>query len=132
MACFSCPASRPIRCNTGVDWNEPNRQRLGNVKISGLASTGPRARPDVLLGQTSGVSATFTSIAPVSENGYISEEQVRQNIPTKKQFVDSHRQGIIIEGGVGYRQTVVIRSYEVGADKTMTIESILNLFQVMS
>ncbi|PKI59799.1 hypothetical protein CRG98_019805 [Punica granatum] len=86
-------------------------------------------KPDAVLSQTSGVSATFTSVAPVSENGYISEEQVRQNIPTKKQFVDSHRQGVIIEGGVGYRQTVVIRSYEVGPDKTTTIESILNFFQ---
>ncbi|KAI9120209.1 hypothetical protein K1719_008857 [Acacia pycnantha] len=53
----------------------------------------------------------------------------RQNIPTKKQLVDPHRQGLIVEGGVGYRQTVVIRSYEVGPDKTATLESILNLLQ---
>ncbi|KAJ6891042.1 origin recognition complex subunit 4 family protein [Populus alba x Populus x berolinensis] len=57
--------------------------------------------------------------------------QIRQNIPTKKQFVDYHRQGLIVEGGVGYRQTVVIRSYEVGADKSATLESILNLFQMV-
>ena len=57
------------------------------------------------------------------------QKELRQNIPTKKQSVDTHRQGLIIEGGVGYRQTVVIRSYEVGPDKTATIESILNLLQ---
>ncbi|GAU45623.1 hypothetical protein TSUD_253990 [Trifolium subterraneum] len=57
------------------------------------------------------------------------ENSQRQNIPTKKQLVDHHRQGLIVEGGVGYRQTVVIRSYEVGADKTATLESILNLLQ---
>ncbi|KAJ6910715.1 origin recognition complex subunit 4 family protein [Populus alba x Populus x berolinensis] len=55
--------------------------------------------------------------------------QIRQNIPTKKQLVDYHRQGLIIEEGVGYRQTVVIRSYEVGSDKTATLESIRNLLQ---
>ncbi|XVF12262.1 hypothetical protein REPUB_Repub08aG0100400 [Reevesia pubescens] len=53
--------------------------------------------------------------------------RTRQNIPTKKQLVDPFRQGIIVEGGAGYRQTVVIRSYEVGADKTATLESLLNL-----
>lgn len=134
MACFSCPASCQIRCSTGRDWNDRNRPKLGNFKISGAASRGPRAtKPDVLPGKSSGVSATFTSVAAVSENGYISGEQERQkNTPTKKQLVDSHRQGVIIEGGVGYRQTVFIRSYEVGADKTVTIESILNLFQVIS
>ncbi|GFZ15948.1 hypothetical protein Acr_25g0003570 [Actinidia rufa] len=63
------------------------------------------------------------------KNGHVKTQQIRQNIPTKKQSVDPFRQGLIIEGGVGYRQTVVIRSYEVGADKTATIESILNLLQ---
>lgn len=134
MACFPFPASYPIQCSSkGGDWNDQNRQKLGTItNINGAALSRPRVKPDVLLSQTSGVSATFTSVNPVSENGHISEVQVRQNIPTKKQFVDSYRQGVIIEGGVGYRQTVVVRSYEVGPDKTITIESILNLFQVMS
>ena len=52
-------------------------------------------------------------------------------ISPKKQLVDYHRQGLIIEEGVGYRQTVVIRSYEVGSDKTATLESILNLLQII-
>lgn len=121
-----------IQGSTGGDWNPPNMQKLGSAKINGAASIRPRAKPDGLLSQTSGVLATFTSVTPVSENGHISEEQVTQNIPTKKQSVDSYHQGIIIEDGVGYRQTVVIRSYEVGPDKTITIESILNLFQVRS
>ena len=56
--------------------------------------------------------------------------QTRQNIPTFKQFADPHRQALIIDNGVTYRQTVVIRSYEVGPDKTATLESILNLLQV--
>ncbi|KAF5755776.1 putative oleoyl-[acyl-carrier-protein] hydrolase [Helianthus annuus] len=53
----------------------------------------------------------------------------RTMIPTQKQFVDPFRQGIIILDGVGYRQTVVVRSYEVGPDKAVTLQSILNLLQ---
>ena len=83
-----------------------------------------------LLSQTAGAATALTSVASVPENGHVTKEQLRQNIPTKKQSVDPYRQGLIIEGGVGYRQTVVTRSYEVGPDKTATLESILNLLQV--
>ncbi|XP_008787702.3 palmitoyl-acyl carrier protein thioesterase, chloroplastic-like [Phoenix dactylifera] len=65
--------------------------------------------------------ASVTKSIPIKEN--------RQNIPTEKQTVDAFRQGLIIEGGVRYRQTLVIRSYEVGPDKTATLEAILNLLQ---
>lgn len=69
------------------------------------------------------------SAAPmVGVNGKVALE--RAIIPTKKQFVDPFRQGVIILDGVGYRQTVVVRSYEVGTDKTVTPQSILNLLQV--
>ncbi|KAK9276071.1 hypothetical protein L1049_005602 [Liquidambar formosana] len=80
------------------------------------------------LSQTAGVVSTFNSVIALDDIG-LADRVIRQNIPTKKQFVDPYRQGLIIEGGVGYRQTVVIRSYEVGPDKTATLESILNLLQ---
>lgn len=89
----------------------------------------PTAKVD-LLSQTVGAATALTSVSSIAENGHITKEQLRQNIPTKKQFVDPYRQGLIVEGGVGYSQTVVIRSYEVGPDKTATLESILNLLQV--
>jgi fatty acyl-ACP thioesterase B len=76
----------------------------------------------IYLAELLGWQKTF--VASV-QNDHISKEQIRQNIPTKKQLVDYHRQGLIIEGGVGYRQTVVIRSYEVGSDKTAALESIV-------
>ncbi|CAH1414099.1 unnamed protein product [Lactuca virosa] len=73
-------------------------------------------------------SRTTMSAAPmVGVNGKVALE--RAIIPTKKQFVDPFRQGVIILDGVGYRQTVVVRSYEVGTDKTVTPQSILNLLQ---
>ncbi|KAI9120127.1 hypothetical protein K1719_008775 [Acacia pycnantha] len=72
------------------------------------------------------------SHSQTAEPGGISDDQngPRQKIPTEKQLVDPHRQGRILEeDGVSYRQTVVIRSYEVGADKTATFDSILYLLQ---
>ncbi|KAL3510669.1 hypothetical protein ACH5RR_030070 [Cinchona calisaya] len=115
-----------IRCSSNRDnGHEPNKQNVNSIKINGTSSY-PSAKVD-LLGLKNGVAMT-TSIV-TSENLYINTLEVRQNIPTKKQLVDPFRQGLIIEEGVGYRQTVVIRSYEVGPDKTATIESILNLLQ---
>lgn len=46
------------------------------------------------------------------------------------QPVDPFRQGRMLERGKIYRQTFVIRSYEVGADRTASIETLTNLFQV--
>ncbi|KAF5450961.1 hypothetical protein F2P56_031270 [Juglans regia] len=129
MALFSSyPASCPIiRCSSNRDSHEPNRQKLNNIRIIGTSSA--KAAVDHILSHTAGVANTFNSITSVPENGYIPKEEIRQNIPTRKKLVDPHRQGLITQGGVGYRQTVVIRSYEVGPDKTATLESILNLLQ---
>jgi hypothetical protein len=44
--------------------------------------------------------------------------------------VDALRQGRLVEARLVYRQTFVIRSYEVGADKTASIETLMNHFQV--
>lgn len=44
--------------------------------------------------------------------------------------VDALRQGRLVEGKLVYRQTFVIRSYEVGADKTASVETLMNHFQV--
>ncbi|GLJ31671.1 hypothetical protein SUGI_0636360 [Cryptomeria japonica] len=62
-------------------------------------------------------------------NSPVKEKEKGSLIPVTKQMVDPFRQGRLIENGVAYRQTVVVRSYEVGPDKTTTIETFLNLFQ---
>lgn len=126
----SYPASSPIvRCSFNSDGHEPNKQKLNNISIIGTSSA--KAADHHILSHTAGVANTFNSTTSVnSENGCIPKEEIRQNIPTRKKLKDPHRQGLITQGGVGYRQTVVIRSYEVGPDKTATLESILNLLQV--
>ncbi|XP_023520826.1 palmitoyl-acyl carrier protein thioesterase, chloroplastic-like [Cucurbita pepo subsp. pepo] len=114
MASFSCPVSYVVRCSTAKEANDSNKQRYVNVNGNFIGSISE--------------ASSRSLIAFVAENGCVVND-VRQKIPTKKQLVDTHRQGLIIEGGVGYRQTVVIRSYEVGPDKTATLESVMNLLQ---
>ncbi|EOX99949.1 Fatty acyl-ACP thioesterases B [Theobroma cacao] len=123
MATFSCPISFPFRCSFNGNHNHNHRV---DIKINGT-HTGP-IKLDTL-NEIAAVVKADSTLANVHENGYICQEKIRQRIPTQKQLVDPYRQGLIIERGVGYRQTVVIRSYEVGPDKTATLESLLNLFQ---
>lgn len=125
MATFSCPISFPFRCSFNGNHNHNHRV---DIKINGT-HTGP-IKLDTL-NEIAAVVKADSTLANVHENGYICQEKIRQRIPTQKQLVDPYRQGLIIERGVGYRQTVVIRSYEVGPDKTATLESLLNLFQVI-
>lgn len=109
-----------IKCSIPSDNQEFKNPINGNV-----------VKLDLLKSKNGHHVATKTSLTSCDETLYnIPMTQIRQNIPTKKQLVDTYRQGVIVEGA--YRQTVVIRSYEVGPDKVATIESILNLLQVRS
>ncbi|XP_020522790.1 palmitoyl-acyl carrier protein thioesterase, chloroplastic isoform X2 [Amborella trichopoda] len=115
----------PCKCSIGrePDASLPLKPNKNMVKINGNSAT----RVEV-------ATAVASMTPPIGMRGVDEELAVlpksfRQNIPTKKQTTDSYRQGVLILGGVGYRQTVVIRSYEVGADKTATLDTFLNLFQ---
>lgn len=124
MASLACQVFfHPIRCSANRDIYSRDQQ-VNAIKINGTATM-----VEGLSQSSNGVSATYSTVSSLAEMEN-STEVDRQNIPTKKQLVDPYRQGLIIDGGVGYRQTVVIRSYEVGPDKTATLESILNLLQV--
>jgi fatty acyl-ACP thioesterase B len=105
-----------VRCCSMKENKHDHLNSNSNIRVNGSAFRSPI--------KVESLSQTAEA-APIT----LVENSQRQNIPTKKQLVDHHRQGLIVEGGVGYRQTVVIRSYEVGADKTATLESILNLLQ---
>ncbi|EEF36100.1 palmitoyl-acyl carrier protein thioesterase, chloroplastic [Ricinus communis] len=127
MGTCSYTITLPIRCLSNSNGHhDPHKQNLNKIKING-ASTSTRPLKLDAPSQTVGVATIY--LASVSENLTLTKEVMRQNIPTKKQYIDPHRQGLMIEGGVGYRQTIVIRSYEVGPDKTATLESILYLLQ---
>ncbi|GLT91894.1 hypothetical protein SLE2022_097560 [Rubroshorea leprosula] len=126
MVAFSCTFSFPVRCSYDNSSHE-----MGKKGIKNNGTSNGSVKFETLKQTAAGVAgaAVGTAVASLTGNAYFNIEQIRQRIPTKKQLVDLHRHGLIIERGVGYRQTVVIRSYEVGPDKTATLECILNLFQ---
>lgn len=126
VATFSYPASTYFVRSCSM---RENYDQLKQPVNTGIRTNGSFRSPIKVetLGQIPATTSTTLGQAVT-----IDENCLRQNIPTKKKMVDPHRQGLITEGGVGYRQTIVIRSYEVGADKTATLESILNLLQVIS
>ncbi|XP_076922971.1 acyl-[acyl-carrier-protein] hydrolase FATB3, chloroplastic-like [Bidens hawaiensis] len=73
---------------------------------------------------------TTMSAAPVAGVSTKAVEE-RMRDPTRKQFRVPLPPEFAILDGLGYRQTIVVRSYEVKSDKTMTLESILNHLQML-
>ncbi|XP_061957327.1 palmitoyl-acyl carrier protein thioesterase, chloroplastic-like [Populus nigra] len=116
-------------CPTSCSHSTPKHNTKWKTEVNGTATVAFKGKALSRASSVTGKQRRIVSAASVTELTRVSETKCRQNIPTEKQLVDPFRQGIITEGGVRYRQTVVIRSYEVGADKTATLESILNLLQ---
>lgn len=78
-------------------------------------------------------SATFRAIlAAIASVALAAERQRRHEVFSGKTEVpvDALRQGRLVESKLVYRQTFVIRSYEIGADRTASIETMMNHFQV--
>ncbi|KAL3636036.1 hypothetical protein CASFOL_020583 [Castilleja foliolosa] len=122
MAAICSQLSFFIQCSSNKNSHqEPNNQKHHFPKIKGTKSS---------LSQDHGTA--FDSVNPTAENLHLFNEHTRQDIPKVRQSFDPYRLGMFVNEGLVYRQSVVIRSYEVGPDKTMTLESILNLLQETS
>ncbi|WVZ85837.1 hypothetical protein U9M48_032704, partial [Paspalum notatum var. saurae] len=106
----------------------------GVVRVNGAAHRAPLqvgAALETSINRSLAELSAPVLLPTVHRTEEVEEEQrsSRQNIPTEKQVVDPFRQALIVEGGVRYQQTLVVRSYEVGPDKTATLETVLNLLQ---
>ncbi|RHN82345.1 putative oleoyl-[acyl-carrier-protein] hydrolase [Medicago truncatula] len=89
---FTCSASSfLVRCCSMKDNHHDQLNSNNSIRMNGSYRSPIKVES---LSQTAEAAPTT-----LVENG------LRQNIPTKKQLVDPHRQGLIVEGGVGYRQT---------------------------
>ncbi|CAN0877042.1 Palmitoyl-acyl carrier protein thioesterase, chloroplastic [Linum grandiflorum] len=111
-----------IRCEEAGSRNRSNNVK---IKINGVKSSAASASSSN--GRGGGGGATIK--LDHNDIMVVGKQSTRQNIPTEKKYVDRHRQGLMVDEGVAYRQTVVVRSYEVGPDKTATLDSLLNLLQ---
>uniref|UniRef100_K3XQ18 Acyl-[acyl-carrier-protein] hydrolase n=1 Tax=Setaria italica TaxID=4555 RepID=K3XQ18_SETIT len=133
----SCPVYCPrvfIRCSASDGGGGQGQHRSSSnnaVRVNGAAHRAPLQVGAALETSINRSLAELSApvLTPPPSTGGGGEECVRQNIPTEKQTVDPFRQALIVEGGVRYQQTVVVRSYEVGPDKTATMETVLNLLQ---
>eukprot|EP00249_Psilotum_nudum_P011473 c23196_g2_i1 orf=1037-2104(+) len=68
------------------------------------------------------IAATLRAI----ESQKKAEKELQANIQMQ---IGALRRGMLLENGFVYRQTFVIRSYEVGLDRAASIETIANFFQ---
>lgn len=65
-------------------------------------------------------------------NGVEKKLCVENDVEEGDESLKSFKLGRFVEKRLVYRQTFVIRSYEIGPDKTATMETLLNLLQVRS
>jgi fatty acyl-ACP thioesterase A len=58
--------------------------------------------------------------------------QVAAAVPTaeRRGLAERLRMGSLLDDGLSYKESFVVRSYEVGINKTATVETIANLLQV--
>lgn len=73
-------------------------------------------------------SAVFRVILAAIASVALAAEKQRRREKTEVPL-DALRQGRLVESRLVYRQTFVIRSYEIGADRTASIEAMMNHFQ---
>ncbi|KAG0609216.1 hypothetical protein M758_8G167200 [Ceratodon purpureus] len=73
-------------------------------------------------------SAAFRAILAAIASVALASEKQRMHEKTDVP-VDALRQGRLVESRLVYRQTFVIRSYEIGADRTASIDTFMNHFQ---
>lgn len=131
MACtVSCSRVFVVRCSASASGGGGGGGGGNAVRLNGAAHRAPlqvgAALETSINRSLAELSPPLLPLLPTDDAG---EERSRQNIPTEKQTVDPFRQALIVEGGVRYQQTLVVRSYEVGPDKTATLETVLNLLQ---
>lgn len=84
-----------------------------------------RVVPPILLEKD---SAAFRAILAAIAGVALAAENQRRHDKTEVP-VDVFRQGRLVESRLVYGQTFVIRSYEIGADRTASIETMMNHFQ---
>jgi hypothetical protein len=108
-----------------------NKSGFASRKMSGsgflASSTGQRgpAAPAALQDRLQDIFSTFTKLP--EQITYLTEQEESRR---KLQELAALRQGRVLGDSRVFRQTFVIRSYEVGPDGRTSIDTIVSLFQV--
>lgn len=116
----------------GVNGTKVEGGRLSGGKLEELHDDSYVASPltfgenNVAFGKWIGAMAA--AILTVEKQKRVDDDTAQSN----SAVLDTLRRGKLVENDLVYRQTFVIRSYEAGFDKIASIETITNLFQVLS
>ncbi len=102
------------------------RSRSTGTKGSNFTEVQTEADP-LFSGMVNEALTTSHTKQQRSKSFEVTESRQREMIPLHKL-----RQGGFVENCLMYRQVIVIRSYEVGPDMTISIDTIFRLFQVSS
>lgn len=89
-------------------------------------------RPASVLAGRIGFRTPATGVSPVlavvsEKDGAVAVNRVG---PESVSLADRLRLGSLTEDGLSYKEKFIVRSYEVGINKTATVETIANLLQV--
>lgn len=106
----------------------------GVDRIQLLAQCGYMNRPTSVFSGRSSVTG-FRSTKACSVQAVTSAKDgvvVNRVEPDNRSFADRLRLGSLTEDGLSYKEKFIVRSYEVGINKTATVETIANLLQVFS
>lgn len=103
---------------SAVAEKEAEQQMLGSFSPS--AADGSNAQKKVSAGDGANAQEKVVDVVGRRERGAHEVAAVP---------IDSLRRGRLVENGFVYRQTFVVRSYEVGFDRTASIGTLANLFQ---
>ncbi|CAI9113127.1 OLC1v1013670C1 [Oldenlandia corymbosa var. corymbosa] len=106
--------------------NSPVRRHCLRVK----ASTGQPGRVHIINGNK--VNGIYINGAPAPSPYVAQKKNINGVILTENAVEEPNHEyllGRFVEGRFVYRQSFIIRSYEIGPDKTATMETIMNLLQ---
>lgn len=91
----------------------------------------PHAAVWVICGSSNGSAATYPAPGLEVEKEKLEKAQVTERSPASiLTLADRMRFGGLIKDKLAYKECFVVRSYEVGSNKSATMETILNLIQV--
>ncbi|XP_057965768.1 oleoyl-acyl carrier protein thioesterase, chloroplastic [Malania oleifera] len=114
----SCNATEPL-------------QALTQCRLLGASKPLPRRRIAVasLSSASSGNRAPVLSISDHGGTGSTADPNLQVGGFGSASWADRLRTGNLTEGGFSYKECFIVRCYEVGINKTATVETIANLLQ---
>ncbi|XP_062024489.1 oleoyl-acyl carrier protein thioesterase 1, chloroplastic-like [Rosa rugosa] len=122
MMKLSCNAVDQIHGGAQCRFLGPQKSRPG------FARRRKEAPPSIVTYSGGSPSSRRGIVAVVSDRGAVGAENGPGRVEPIS-LADRLRQGSLAEDGKSYRECFIVRSYEVGMNKTATVETIANLLQ---